>query len=169
MGQTLPAVLPNPAPVYIPVITYRNGTPENVALGNEGTATSTDVNQYPLVQSNKLNTYGVDEAIDITKPLGNVDPRLPWAEGVTEPTPTIGSLAPNTGVGGSAAVEVTVTGTNFTPFSVVKVAGYPVATVFVSATSLKFVMRLPTMVAGSTQVAVKTGSKTSSNSAFTVT
>ena len=169
MGQTLPAPLPDPTPVYVPTITYRNGTPENVALGNEGTNTSTDVNQYPLVQSNKINIWGVDEAIDITKPLGPVGPLDPMPIGATEPTPTISALSPDTGVGGSAAVEVTVTGTGFTPFSVVKVAGYPVATVYVSATSLKFIMRLPTMVAGTTTVAVKTGSKQSTNSNFTVT
>lgn len=169
MGQTYPQRLPDPTPVYVPTIVYRSGTPDNVALGNEGTATSTDIYQYPLVQTNKLNTYGVDEAIDITKPLGSVDPLQPWPTGVTEPTPTIGSLAPNTGVGGAAAVEVTVTGTNFTPFSVVKVSNNPVATQYVSATSLKFFMRLPSMVPGATTVAVKTGSKQSSNSTFTVT
>ena len=169
MGQTYPVRLPDPTPVYVPSIVFRNGTPDNVALGNEGTATSTDINQYPLVQSNKLNTYGVDEAIDVTKPLGPIGPQDVYPAGVVEPTPTIGSLAPNTGVGGSAAVAVTVTGTNFTPFSVVRVAGFPVATEYVSATSLKFVMRLPTMVAGTTTVSVKTGSKVSSNSNFTVT
>lgn len=169
MGQTYPNPLPNPAPAYVPTITYRNGTNDNLALGNEGTASSTDINQYPLVQSNKLNTYGVDEAIDITKPLGPVDPLQPWPSGVTEPTPTISGLAPNTGVHGAAAVVVTVTGTNFTPFSSVRVAGSPVATTYVSATSLQFLMRLPDMVAGTTTVAVKTGSKVSSNSNFTVT
>ena len=90
---------------------------------------------------------------------------------MTEPTPTIGSLAPNTGVGGAAAVEVTVTGTNFTPFSVVRTgaAAAPVATQYVSATSLKFIMKLPVMVPGTTTVSVKTGSKVSSSSNFTVT
>lgn len=169
MGQTYPNPMPSDVPAYVPTIVYRSGTPDNVALGNEGTATSTDINQYPLVQTNKLNTYGVDEAIDVVKPLGSIGPLDVYPAGATEPVPTISNLSPNTGVGGSAAVEVTVTGTNFTPFSVVLVAGFPVATQYVSATSLKFVMRLPTMVAGSTNVAVKTGSKTSSNSAFTVT
>lgn len=169
MGQNYPAALPDPTPVYVPSIVFRNGTPDNVALGNEGTATSTDINQYPLVQSNKLNTYGVDEAIDVTKPLGPIGPQDVYPAAASEPTPTISALAPDTGVGGAAAVEVTVTGTNFTPFSVVKVAGSPVATVYVSATSLKFIMRLPSMVAGPTTVAVKTGSKQSTNSTFTVT
>jgi hypothetical protein len=169
MGQTYPDPMPSDVPAYVATIVYRSGTPHNVALGNEGTATSTDVNQYPLVQTNKLNTYGVDEAIDVTKPLGSIGPLDVYPAGASEPTPTISTLAPDTGVGGAAAVEVTVTGTNFTPFSVVKVAGYPVATVFVSATSLKFIMRLPTMVAGATTVAVKTGSKQSTNSTFTVT
>lgn len=81
-----------------------------------------------------------------------------------EPPPAISSLSPSGGsdLGGTT---VTITGTNFTPTSVVKVDGTTVSSTYVSATSMTFVT--PAHAIGSASVTVTSAFGTSNAATFT--
>jgi len=79
--------------------------------------------------------------------------------GSTKPTaPTLTSISPTTGVHGAANQTVTCTGTGFVSgLTHVTVGFIDMATTFVSATSVTFVMPLSTLVAGTQSVNVRNG------------
>jgi hypothetical protein len=78
--------------------------------------------------------------------------------GTTKPTaPTLASISPTTGVHGTANQTVTCTGTGFTTNTKVVVGVLDMSTTYVSATSVTFVMPLPSLVAGTQTVNVRNG------------
>jgi hypothetical protein len=92
--------------------------------------------------------------------------------GSTKPAaPTLASISPTTGVHGAANMTVTCTGTGFiSGITKVVVGSIDMATTFVSATSVTFVMPLPQLVAGPQTVNVRNGTKFSTTpKTFTVT
>jgi hypothetical protein len=81
---------------------------------------------------------------------------------VVDPAPTISGIAPTTAVAGGPAFTLTVTGSNFTAASVVKVDGANVVTTFVSATSLTASVT-PLAAAGNMSVLVRNSDGLTSN------
>ena len=79
--------------------------------------------------------------------------------GTTKPTaPTLASISPTTGVHAAADQTVTCTGTGFVSgVTKVTVGVIDMATTFVSATSVTFVMPLSRLVAGTQTVNVRNG------------
>ena len=79
--------------------------------------------------------------------------------GTTKPTtPVLSSISPTTGVAGAPNQIVTCTGTGFVSgITKVTVGSLDLPTTFVSATSVTFVMPLPTLVAGTQTVNVRNG------------
>jgi len=63
-------------------------------------------------------------ASDITRDRGWIAPLQPYQGNATAPAaPTIGSISPTTATAASLPLQVTITGTGFTPFSTVKTGG----------------------------------------------
>lgn len=148
MGQTYPLPISKAmvTPAYVPVIPFYSG---RVAVyPNEGSATTTDLNQTPRYQTEKLALWSkapayIDEAMDITKPLGPVGPKDAYP--TTPPAaPTAVSLSPDTGVHGGADIIMTVTGTGFTPFTSIIWNGMREYTDYISPTQVSTVVRLST-------------------------
>jgi hypothetical protein len=92
--------------------------------------------------------------------------------GSTKPTaPTLASISPTTGVHGAANQTVTCTGTGYVSgITKVMVGSLDMATTFVSATSVTFVMPLSSLVAGTQSVNVRNGTLiTATPKTYTVT
>ena len=85
--------------------------------------------------------------------------------------PTLTSISPTTGVHGAANQTVTCTGTGFVSgITKVTVGVIDMATTFVSATSVTFVMPLSTLVAGTQSVNVRNGTLfTATPKTYTIT
>jgi hypothetical protein len=77
------------------------------------------------------------------------------------------SIAPNTATANASPVAATITGTGFTPASVVTVDGVVVPSTFVSATSIT--TAVPRASAGAKAVGVRTGAIVHPTTTFTVT
>lgn len=88
-------------------------------------------------------------------------------------TATVGSLAPSTAARNAAALVLTVTGTNFANGSIIYANYAPIATVFVSATTLrcdKFNPMPDSGVAGAIPIGVRNaGQRLSTTINFTAT
>ena len=111
-------------PAYVPVYTWNGGVygddqilaKTNVLVDDHGIGDYT-----PRNQDDKAIALGIPIVTDITSPRGTVSPREPYphAGSPAEPAPTIASLNPNTAVAGDPSpLSVVVTGTNFTPYTV---------------------------------------------------
>lgn len=89
----------------------------------------------------------------------------------TSAVPVLTSISPTTGEAGAANQTVTCTGTGFVSGrTVVTVGLVDMATHFVSATSVTFVMPLSSLVAGTQTVNVRNGTKFSTTpKTYTVT
>jgi hypothetical protein len=124
---------PGIPPVYVPTITYFGG-----AFGDEiDTATANSTDDYaPKTQAAKaaLMVPAGALAVDVTRSRGWIEPGQ--AYGAIPADPTLTGIAPATAVHGTAAVQVTLTGTGFTRFSKVRVDGVSVPFTYVSPTSL---------------------------------
>jgi hypothetical protein len=91
-----------------------------------------------------------------------------WTE--TPPAaPTITALTPSTALAGTASVPVVVTGTGFSPDSVIVWNGADLPTTVQSATSASTTADLTAAGAGVIQVAVRAGGVLSAPQPFTVT
>jgi hypothetical protein len=110
--------------VYQPVYTWNGGVygddqilaKSNVLVDDRGIGDYT-----PRNQDDKAIALGIPIVTDVTSPRGTVSPREPYphAGSPAEPAPTISSLTPNTAVAGDPSpLSVVVTGTNFTPYTV---------------------------------------------------
>src|SRR5262245_3659188 len=153
MGQTYPTPIGKTAvtPAYVPVTTFFQGTAAGaMATGpNEGSASTTDLTQYPRYHDEKAGIWStgaaagkaVDIVWDITKPLGPVGPKDAYPTAAPA-APTVASLSPNTGVHGAADVTMTVTGTNFTPNTQIIWNGKREHTVYISATQVSTLVKL---------------------------
>jgi hypothetical protein len=137
-------------PAYVPTITYKGGAKgDDVSVSS---ANSTD-SYSPRTQAQKAGIIGVALAVDVTTPRGWIDPLEPY--GAAPAAPGLTSAAPNTAVVGTAPVEVTLTGTGFSPYSMVKTGGVvtPFVT-YVSPTQIKIIMHPESSVAGPTDIVV---------------
>ena len=114
----------NMTPAYVPVYTWNGGVygddqilaKSNVLVDDRGIGDYT-----PRNQDDKAIALGIPIVTDVTSPRGTVSPREPYphAGSPAEPAPTISSLTPNTAVAGDPSpLSVVVTGTNFTPYTV---------------------------------------------------
>lgn len=126
----------------------------------------------PAVTTGEVENGGSNGGSPHTPPANaavNMPPGgSPSKEWLAVSDPTITTLTPATGLSG-AARAVTVTGTNFATNSVVEQDHVPVATTYVSKTSLT--TSLQKAAAGAVTVTVRnpTGEQESNNSTFTFT
>jgi len=160
-------------PEHVPVLTYTGGRPNSAPYTpvEHGTANSTD-DYSPRTQADKAATLGVPFAVPINTPFGSIEPRDPYPKaGDPAPAaPVITSLTPNTAEVGEPAFMVKVTGTGFTPFSVIEVGGTNYApTTFISPTELRFPVDTENSVAGTIDVKVLDHNIKSAASPFTFT
>lgn len=147
---TLPAVEPSTARIDVPTVTYIGGATGDDVTAATANATLPDFT--PRTEAAKAAAMGVPLAVDVAKPRGWIGPKDPYS---APPTVTLTGISPSTAVHGTAAIPVTCTGTNFTPYSVVQVDGVNVPTVYVSPTSLTATVT-PKATAGAQAVTVLT-------------
>lgn len=146
----------------------------NVALARQD-GSGNEADYTPRTQAAKATATGNSLAVDVARPRGWIAPNQPYQGNATSPAaPVVSSISPNTAVAGSAnPVLVTITGTGFSPWSLVKTGGVaqPVPGVtYVSATTLTFTIYPAIAVAGPTSVAVEDHDKLSNtNINFTFT
>jgi hypothetical protein len=119
--------------------------------GTEVVATAAVPNPSPNGQLQTVSTLGNYT----TSPNGQHASSLSPAAAAT-----ITTLAPNNTASGGGTLALTVTGTNFTPQSVVYVNGVAQVTVFVSATSLTVAAAPKKATAGTLPVFVRTAGVT---------
>lgn len=126
MGQRYPAPI-TPAmvtPAYVPVFTWNGGVygddqilaKTNVLVDDRGIGDYT-----PRNQDDKAIALGTTIVTDVTSPRGTISPGEPYpkAGDAADPAPVVSSLAPNTAAaGGPSPLSVVVTGTGFTPYTV---------------------------------------------------
>jgi len=78
--------------------------------------------------------------VDVARPRGWIAPNQPYQGNSTAPVaPVVSSLSPNTAAATSLPLQVTITGTGFTPWSIVKTGGQNTADVsarYVDATHM---------------------------------
>ena len=152
-------------PSYVRTITYHGGQSGDDVF--QSSANSTE-SYSPRTQGQKAGLLGVGLAVDVTTPRGWIDPAEPYS--ATPAAPVLTSISPTTGVHGAAAMEVTLTGSGFTPASAVYTGG--VLTPFysyVSPTEMKVTIDLPNSVAGIIDVKVLDHGLTSVNRQYTIT
>lgn len=168
MGQTYP--LPITADMvtraYVPVTTWYGG-----AVGNPqttGTATSS-TDFTPKTPAAKATALGQTFATVITRSQGWNAPGEPY--GPVPAAPVVTSLSPSTGAAATLPLTVTITGTGFSPFSVVKTGGSATADVsgtYVNATTMRVAIYKATP--GTVSVAVEDhGVLSNTDKVFTVT
>jgi hypothetical protein len=160
---TLPAVVPSTTPIWVRTITFFGGV-----IGDDvSVSTANATNDYtPRNQGLKAQALGLTLAVDITKFRGWIGPRDPYS--TAKPNVTLTGISPNTAVHGTAAIPVTCTGTNFTPYSLVTVDNVIVPTTYVSPTSLTALVT-PKATAGTQAVRVVTYGVATSPQTFTAT
>jgi len=146
MSQSFPLPITQAmvTPAYVPVITYKGGQSGDDVFQSSANST---VSYSPRTQAQKAGQLGVGMAVDVTTPRGWIDPLEPYA--APPAAPVLTSIAPTTGVHGAAAMEVTLTGSGFTPGSAVYTGG--VLTPFyeyVSSIEMKVTIDLLNSVAG---------------------
>lgn len=118
-------------PIYIPTVTYTGGEGgDDVSSASANSTTPYE----PRTQAAKAGLLGVGMAVDVTTPRGWIDPREPYEAAPAGPTLT--ALDPAQLVIGSGSAEVTLTGTGFSPYTMVSVDGEIVPCAYVSATSI---------------------------------
>lgn len=199
MGQTYPAALPDITPANALFARPRYGTAGDWAVGTYGddvdqaTATASLASASggaaaadfaPRHQAGKAALPGASPpnaiagepdfvlAADVTRRRGSIDPLQPYPKtGDTAPAaPVVSSLSPNTAAATALPITVTITGTGFTKWSVVKTGGVnqpdPSAQ-FVDATHMKVL--LWSAAAGSVGVVVEDHDVVSNSVNFTVT
>ena len=88
-----------------------------------------------IVPALKLTTPG-DFDITVNNPTPGGGTSTSFTFSVISPVPTLSSISPNQAAAGSAAVTMTVNGTNFVKGAVVSFGGTALVTTFVSATQL---------------------------------
>ena len=149
-----PPPQPNPAPTVTSVspnsglagsqgftltITGANFIPTSSVLFNGGSRPTTFVSNTQLqvaISAADIANTGVDKiAVSNPAPGGGTSTTLDFA--VNNPAPAVGGLTPNFIPQGSAAFNLTVTGTGFVPASVVQLNGSVRPTTFVSNTTLQ--------------------------------
>lgn len=167
MGQRYPRPITAAmvTPAYVRAITYKGGQKGDDVF--QASANSTE-SYAPRTQAQKAGQLGVAMANDITTPRGWIDPLEPY--GAAPAAPVLTSIAPTTGVHGAAAMEVTLTGSGFTPASAVYTGG--VITPFyqyVSPTQMKVTIDLPKSVAGIIDVRVVDHGLQSAARPYTIT
>jgi hypothetical protein len=170
-------------PIYIPTITYYGGVigadpgrPDAPSGFTPSTANCTN-DFTPRKQNDKLSagnwTAGAAAAADIGRDRGSIAPnqRYPLSGDAAVPAPTVASLSPSTGAAAAMPITVTITGTNFTPYSNVHTGGQGNAaqsTKYLSATQMQVTLQ-PGTVAGTVGIAVSDHSVMSNSVNFTVT
>ena len=143
MTQTQPAPITaaDLLKAYVPVITYVGGaTGDDV---DQATANAT-LDYAPRTQAAKaaLMVPAGSLAIDIARPRGVTEPLAPYPVAATPApvAPVVTSISPTTAAAATLPLTVTITGTGFTPWSVVKTGGSNTADVsgkYVDATHMK--------------------------------
>jgi hypothetical protein len=95
----------------------------NVALARRDGGAD-DANYGPRTQGAKATALGTTIAVDVARPRGWIAPGQPYQGNAAVPAaPVIDSISPTTGAAAVLPLLVTITGTGFTPFSVVKTGG----------------------------------------------
>ena len=167
MSQSLPRPITAAmvTPAYVPVITYKGGQSGDDVTQSSANSTGS---YAPRTQAQRAGQLGVGMAVDVTTPRGWIDPNEPY--GAAPAAPVLTSISPTTGVHGAANMEVTLTGTGFTPKSSVYTGG--VITPFysyVSPTQMKVTIDLVNSVAGVIDIKVLDHGLLSAARPYTIT
>jgi IPT/TIG domain-containing protein len=124
----------------------------------------------PRTQAAKATLQGTTLVTDVARARGWIGPGDPYV-GNAPVAPVVASISPTTGPATSLPMTVTITGTGFTPWSVVRTGGSAVADptgVYLSPTTMK--VALTAAVPGTVSVAVEDHDLLSNtNVLFTVT
>jgi hypothetical protein len=139
-----------------------------VALANSHSA-NVEPDYSPRTHADKATLIGQNLVTDVARPRGWIEPKQPYT--TAGGPPVVASLSPNTGAAAALPMQVTITGTGFTPWSTVFVGGQKTADVsgkYVSATQMK--VALFAAAPGTVSVMVKDHDLSSNtNVVFTVT
>lgn len=145
-----------------------------VALAQPHSA-NVEVDYGPRTQAEKAAAANLTPATvivtDVARPRGWIDPKQPYQGNASAPVaPVISSLSPNTAAVASLPMRTIITGTGFTPWSVVKTGGsnVPETTArYIDATHMEVVVWKAS--AGTVGVIVEDHNLDSNSVNFTVT
>jgi hypothetical protein len=120
---TVPILAADVTPAYVRTITFTGG-----ATGDDvDTATANSTDAYtPKTQAAKAAAMvpPLSLVVDIARPRGWIQDDQPYMGNTTPPVaPVVSSIAPTTGAATTLPLKVTITGTGFTPWSVVRTGG----------------------------------------------
>ncbi|MGD0964334.1 MAG: hypothetical protein ABSA57_10590 [Candidatus Acidiferrales bacterium] len=147
-------------PLFTLTVTGSNFTPASTILWNGGGLSSIFVNTNTLtalVSASLIENPGTAN-IEVSTPTpgGGLTLAVTFTINPTvSPTPSISSTSPSSVLAGSAALTLTVLGTNFVPLSVVNVGNTPLQTTYEGPTFLKATLPGSNLAtAGSLQITV---------------
>jgi IPT/TIG domain len=146
----------------------------NVAVA-DADGSSNEPDYAPRTQNAKATMLGTVRVQDVGRNPGWIAPNQPYAAPpLPAADPTITTLAPATAAAGAATPQfvMKITGTNFTPYSVVSIGGSPAPSsiyTYISPTEMRAQMSPAASVAGTITVAVTDHGVTSVTKPFTWT
>jgi hypothetical protein len=128
-----------------------------VSIANDSGGAN-EADYTPRTQAAKAAATGNTLAVDVARPRGWIAPGQPY--GAVPAAPVVSSIAPTTAAAGSGPLQVTITGTGFSPYSRVITGGgagspWDAQAKYVSATSMTIVIDPRTAVPGTASVAVE--------------
>jgi hypothetical protein len=147
----------------------------NVAVARSDGAPN-EPDYSPRTQPAKATQLGTIPVQDVGRRPGWIAPNQPYGAPPASPAndPTITALAPATAVAGNATPQfvMKITGTNFTPYSIVSIGGSPAPNsiyTYISPTEIRAQMSPGASVAGTITVTVTDHGITSASKPFTWT